>query len=94
MRYGISISVIVGRDLDSYVLRTFDSGVALKPSEGGISFLRNAERHVAAFGGQRMLPDGAVEVALFQVQPESQGHGLGLGAMIIRELIDIMRKLG
>lgn len=89
---GFTIPDIVKMELDSYVLHTVNIGRGLKPEDGGVYFMRNADGKAAAMGGLRRLPDGAAEIVRIYTRPEWRGNGLG--RRMVQALAGEARRLG
>ena len=89
---GMSISDIVGMDINAYVDYTAAIVSRIQPEEGGLYFLRSEEGEIAAMGGLRRLPDGAAEIVRIYTRPPFRGHGCG--SRMVNHLVAQASTLG
>ena len=89
---GFSIPSIVNKNLIDYVLYTVDIASRIKPSEGGIYFLRDAEGNVVSMGGLRRLPNANAEIVRIYTNPQYRGNGYA--TVILQNLIEEAGRLG
>ncbi len=82
---GRGLAEIVGMDRAGYVNLTLDVALRAAPQAAQVYFLRAADGTVAAMGGLRTLPDGALEIVRIYTRPQYRGKGLG--ARMIGQLV-------